>query len=85
MSEIKGSPAYPEFAHYLEPMWFPEDKSSHFCHLCCPEAFVTLAPGYTTCARCGVVILTGDEDDPMNEAMDVCETCANEINEELMD
>lgn len=91
MSNIKGYPAFPAFAHYLEPMFEPFDKEGnrlsdlHHCRLCKPEYYVTLAPGYVTCARCGVVILTGKEDDPMNEAMDVCESCADEIEKELTD
>lgn len=86
MSSIKGYPAFPEFSHFLEPMFENSDSArKHMCRLCAPEYYATLAPGYVTCARCGVVILTGKEDDPMNEAMDVCESCAGEIEKELTD
>lgn len=89
MSEIKGYPAFPAFAHYLEPMFQPVTSTGevlsklHHCHHCKPEYYATLAPGFVTCARCGVVILTGNEDDPFNEEMEVCERCAYEIDEEL--
>lgn len=84
MANYKGYPAYPEFAHFLEPMFENTDSArKHMCRLCAPECYATLVPGYVTCARCGVVILTGRDDDPMNEALDVCEGCAAEILEEL--
>lgn len=85
-TEYKGFPAFPHLQHILDPMFVPTDDAgnvldTHHCHLCKPEFYATLAPGCTTCCRCGVIILTGKEDDPFNEALDMCEGCAVEVEE----
>lgn len=81
MSKIEGKRAYPEFNHILEPMITGSEP--HQCHLCKPDRYARLAPGFATCAKCGVVIWTGDVSDPFNEAMELCEGCADELNEEF--
>lgn len=72
-------------------MFVPVDENGnelvdeHYCYWCRPEFFARLAPGYTLCSKCGIVILTGIEDDPYNEEMNVCEKCADELNAEFGD
>lgn len=55
---------------------------SHACYFCKPNAFPPMPPQHTLCARCGALIMTGD-DDPMNTALRVCPPCDAEIEAEL--
>lgn len=91
MTNIQGYLAAPHLMHHLEPMFNPVDSNGdvitdlHYCYWCKPEFFARLAPGYTLCSKCGIVILTGIEEDPYNEEMNVCEKCADELNAEFGD
>lgn len=62
----------------------PERPSKHVCWWCVTDdqrrtLYPPLPPGCTKCARCGAVIYTGRAGDPLNEAMDVCTKCREEM------
>lgn len=46
------------------------------------DGYPPMPPGCTLCARCGVLIYTG-QDDPENEAMAVCRECEAAIERDL--
>lgn len=77
----KGYKAYPEWNYVVKiPMFHDsENPYAHVCHICRPDFFASLPPGFVTCARCGDVIHTGDEEDLRNEAMACCERCEEEM------
>ena len=53
---------------------------SHCCYFCQPESYPEMFERHTLCARCGQLIFTPDiPNDPMNEAMVVCEKCDEEM------
>lgn len=55
-----------------------ESRSIHVCYFCRPEAYPTMPPRHTLCARCGVLIEI-DNEDPKNLAMEVCQACDAEL------
>ena len=54
----------------------------HRCYFCHPELYPPMPRGCTMCSCCGVLIVTGVTDDPMNEAMELCPTCEDWIKKE---
>lgn len=59
-----------------------EYKGRHRCYFCRPEAYPPMLKGHTLCARCGQLIYVPELDDPMNDAMVVCEKCEQEMGAE---
>lgn len=79
MGEYKGLKAFPQFNHFLEPMYEPLETGVHVCRYCQPGFFARLAPGFGTCIRCGVVIHGVPEETEEIENDDVCERCWKDI------
>lgn len=68
--------------------WFDQNGvKQHKCWFCASGSerftlYPPMPPGCTLCARCGVLIYTGEED-PRNEAMTVCRSCDRAIEREV--
>lgn len=58
----------------------PDENGRHkWCYFCHPEKYPTMPEFHTLCARCGVYMRTDVRDDPMNEYMQVCPQCEEDM------